>query len=232
MEKSVEATGKTFDEAVANALGKLNVDRDSVSVEVLEKGKSGFLGIGGTLTRVRVSYTVDRSERASNFLEGLIMRMGMTAKISCGSDENGNLSFELVGENMGALIGRRGETLEALQHLTGYVANKDEETGVRVTVDAENYRAKREEALIQLAKRSAEKAVKYRRNIPLEPMNAYARHVIHAALQDNKLVTTYSTGVDPNRRVVISVPGGERYQQRGTDSGRPFETGNRQQKKY
>ena len=111
---------------------------------------------------------------------------------------------ELVGENLGALIGRRGDTLDAIQHLTNYAVNRGETKRVRINVDAESYRAKREESLQRLAKKVGAKVTNYRRNITLEPMNAYERHVIHAALQDMPDVTTFSTGTEPNRRIVVA----------------------------
>lgn len=210
MEKVIETTGKTIEEAISFALAKLGVDRDAVSVEVLEKPKPGFLGLGGSPARVKVVFSESRAERAANFLRELLRLMGVTAAAEETEDAEGNINIDLTGDNMGILIGRRGDTLESLQHVTGYVANKGEESGVRVTVDTEGYRAKREEALISLAKKMAAKAVKYRRNMVLEPMNSYARHVIHAALQDDPEVTTRSIGVDPNRRIVITVPGGDK----------------------
>ena len=118
--------------------------------------------------------------------------------------EKGRYKVVLVGERLGQLIGHRGETLDAIQQLTNYSVNRGRAHRVRVHIDAENYRAKREESLRRLAKKVAMKVVKYRRNITLEPMNAYERHVIHTALQDVPGVTTYSTGVDPNRRVIVA----------------------------
>lgn len=210
MEKVIEATGKTIEDAISAALVQLGVDRDSVSVEVLEKPKPGFLGLGGSPARVKVRFSASRLERTSEFLRGMLERMCISALVEESEDADGNISFNLSGDNMGLLIGRRGDTLEALQHIVGYVSNKNEETGVRVTLDTEGYRAKREESLCQLAHKMAAKAVKHKRNMVLEPMNAYARHVIHTALQDNPDVTTKSTGVEPNRRVVVIVPGGDR----------------------
>ncbi|MDR1735714.1 MAG: protein jag [Oscillospiraceae bacterium] len=213
MEKYIEASGKTLDEAISAALAQLNMDRDSVSVEVLDKPKPGFLGIGGTLARVRVTYQAGRDTRVTAFLEGLLERMDANASLELNITDEGNLEYTMSGSKTGILIGRRGETLDAMQHLAGSVANRGEESPVRVTLDAENYRAKREASLIELATRTAAKAVKYRRNVPLDPMNSYSRHVIHTALQDYPGVTTHSVGNEPNRRVIISVPGGDRRRQ-------------------
>ena len=135
--------------------------------------------------------------------------MGAKAKPVIQIDDEGNYQVELVGEGLGALIGRRGETLDAIQQLTGYAVNHGPAKRVRIHVDAENYRAKREESLIRLANKVAGKVVKYRRNVTLEPMNAYERHVIHTALQEYPDVTTYSIGTEPNRRTVVSYSRGE-----------------------
>ena len=144
-------------------------------------------------------YTAIRS-----FLTGLLERMGVSADIEIGPRDNGGINVNLTGASMGAIIGRRGETLDAIQHLTNYVVNKDSEKHLHISVDAEDYRSKREESLTRLAEKMAEKAIKYKRSMALEPMNSYERHVIHTALQNYEGVTTSSTGVEPNRRVVVA----------------------------
>ncbi len=227
MEKVIETTGKTIEDAISSALSQLGVERDAVSVEVLEKPKPGFLGLGGTPAKIRVSFSESRLERTAGFLRELLSRMDIFARTEESEDADGNIAINLTGDNMGILIGRRGDTLEALQHVSGYIANKSEETNVRVTVDTEGYRAKREEALVSLAKKMAAKAVKYRRNMVLEPMNSYARHVIHSALQDSPDVTTKSTGVEPNRRVVITVPGGDKPTKSRPFNPQPYSGGSR-----
>lgn len=293
MEKSIIATGKTIDLAIQAALNELKMDRDAVSVEVLENAKSGFLGIGASPAKVKVTYEAPDAEveavpapalsaasrskskkqrlpkeekpaakqpaaqapaapaapakpaekkparpqqekrtapqpeakpaapkappkeypvaapgsmeaRIEAFMQGLLTHMGSDAvphAVATGEDA---YMVELVGENLGALIGRRGDTLDAIQHLTNYAVNRGETKRVRINVDAESYRAKREESLQRLAKKVGAKVTKYRRNITLEPMNAYERHVIHAALQDMPDVTTFSTGTEPNRRIVVA----------------------------
>ena len=143
-------------------------------------------------------------ERIEVFIKGLLEHMGSDAVPHAWKAENDTYQVDLVGENLGMLIGRRGETLDAIQHLTNYTINRDSNKRSRINVDAENYRLKREDSLRRLAMKVAGKVVKYRRNITLEPMNAYERHVIHATLQDVPDVTTYSTGTEPNRRVVVS----------------------------
>ena len=240
----LEKTGKTDDEAIAAALEEIGLDRDDVSVEIIERAKPGFLGIGSVPARVRISWEsegeepaapapeevpaakeeipaapaaaaeksepsepVDEPEdyaRVRSFLTGLLEHMDLEADISISEREGGGLLVDLQGPGMGAVIGRRGETLDAIQHLTNYAVNHGNEKHLRISVDAENYRAKREESLTRLAEKMAEKAIKYKRSMALEPMNSYERHVIHTALQNYEGVTTASTGTEPNRRVVVS----------------------------
>lgn len=138
------------------------------------------------------------------FLTGLLERMGVKAEIEIGPRDNGGINVNLSGSGMGAIIGRRGETLDAIQHLTNYAVNRGSDKHMHISVDAEDYRSKREESLNHLAVKMAEKAIKYKRSMALEPMNSYERHVIHTALQNYEGVTTSSTGVEPNRRVVVS----------------------------
>ncbi len=206
MIKSAEFSGKTEEEAVAAALAELGLERDAVSIKVIERAKSGFLGIGASPAKILVEYEVkdSKAEQVETFLKGLFQHMGSDAVPQVTEREDGVIDVQLVGENLGALIGRRGETLDAIQHLANYSVNRGAEKRVRINVDAEGYREKREESLKRLAEKVAGKVVKYRRNVTLEPMNSYERHVIHTALQDYKGVTTYSTGTEPNRRVVVA----------------------------
>ena len=278
MRQFIDVTGKTEDEAISRALEQLKLDRDDVSVEILERAKAGFLGLGSCPAKVRVSYgeddapapeqpkvmekvredkpkaekpkadkpkadkprtekkpaeksqrreepmkkeapkteevpfvpvdlgeevNDDRAQEIKKFLSGLLQQMEVTAEVKVYLPEKGRYKVILEGQGLGAIIGRRGETLDAIQQLTSYSVNR---TGsrVRVQLDAENYRAKREQSLERLANKVAAKVVKYRRSVTLEPMNAYERHVIHTALQEVPGVTTYSTGVDPNRRVIVA----------------------------
>ena len=313
MEKFITATGKTIDLAIEAGLTQLGMDRDSVSVEILETPKSGFFGIGASPAKVKLTYeapdepavpapalsSASRSkpkksapakaetaadapkviapaaapiqrpaeqraaksaenrpaqekpksdkprqmrpekpksdkprqpkpsapkkeaapvepkvyapaepgsmeERIEQFIKGLLEHMGSDAVPHAVKTADESYAVDLVGENLGILIGRRGETLDAIQHLANYAVNRGQNKRVRINVDAENYRLKREESLQRLAQKVAGKVTKYRRNITLEPMNAYERHVIHAALQDYPDVTTYSTGTEPNRRIVVA----------------------------
>ena len=282
----IDVTGKTEEEAIQSALAQLGMDRDDVSVEILERAKSGFLGMGAKPARVRVTYgpdeapmeevavpvkpavvekpekkeepqpkpqqpkqprpqqsrpqqpkqakpqpkreekaapvekpaapavdlpecTDDNAVRITAFLTGLLEHMDCPAAVKVYEEEKGRYKVILEGQKLGALIGRRGETLDAIQQLTNYAVNSGSEKRIRVHVDAENYRARREASLESLAMKVAGKVKKYRRSVTLEAMNAYERHVIHAALQDVKGVTTYSVGTEPNRRVVVAYDRGE-----------------------
>jgi spoIIIJ-associated protein len=206
MNQWIETSGKTEEEAIQAALDQLGLDRDAVSVEILERAKSGFLGLGGTQAKVRVTYSAEvaRAERVEEFLAGLLSRMNSEAQPQVRETEEGNIAVELIGPRLGQLIGRRGETLDAIQQITNYAVNFGQEKRVRIQIDAENYREKREESLQHLAEKVAGKVSKYRKNVMLEPMNAYERHVIHAALQDWENIITYSTGTEPNRRIVVA----------------------------
>ena len=296
MEKNIVATGKTIDLAIESALNQLGLDRDSVSVLVLQQAKQGFLGFGAQPAKVQVTYeapdpvpeapktalssasrskpkaaapvkkpepqpekkpeppkpaapkTEDKpeaprqpkperkpeapkapkqerkpeapkperkvreyvpaepgsvEEKIETFVKGLLEHMDSKAVPHCFKEESGSYKVDLVGDDLGYLIGRRGDTLDAIQHLTNYAVNRDVEGRIRVNVDAEAYREKREESLRRYARKKAQQVLKARRRTTLEPMNAYERHVIHAALQEMDNITTHSTGVEPNRRVVI-----------------------------
>ena len=278
----IDVTGKTEDEALRKGLEQLGMDRDDVSVSILERAKTGFLGIGATPARIRITYgpeeadvaapaevkiipetpaapkaepkpavpakpaapkadkprqdrqsRPDRSDRPRPekkerpapvapaidlpecdddnakriiaFVSGLLQHMDSAAEVKVYEVEKGRYKVILVGERLGQLIGHRGETLDAIQQLTNYAINTGSDSKrVRVQMDAENYRARREQSLESLARKVATKVQKYRRSVTLEPMNAYERHVIHAALQDVPGVNTYSVGTEPNRRVVVS----------------------------
>lgn len=280
MIKTLEKSARTEDEAISLALAELGLDRDDVSVEILTRSKSGFLGIGACNAVVKITYELPdpeplkevRSEQKKvtkpeakkekpaekkpvekksekkaeqkpaeiksenrqmpkaeqkavqpapekpavpnepaeyaairSFLDGLLEKMGVKAdiEISPRADADG-IDVKLSGKSMGAVIGRRGETLDAIQHLTNYAVNRGCDKRLHINVDAEGYRSKREESLVKLAEKMAEKAIKYKRSMALEPMNSYERHVIHSALQNYEGVTTASTGEEPNRRVVVS----------------------------
>ena len=281
----IDVTGKTEEEALRKGLEQLGMERDDVSVSILERAKSGFLGIGATPARIRITYGPeeadmaapaeaevkiipetpaeakkpapaapkaektapkaekprqerpqperapradrprpekrerpapvepdvdlplcedDNAKRIVAFVSGLLEHMDSSAEVQVYEMEKSRYKVVLVGKHMGQLIGHRGETLDAIQQLTNYAVNSGNEKRIRVHVDAENYRARREQSLESLARKVAAKVQKYRRSVTLEPMNAYERHVIHAALQEVPGVTTYSVGTEPNRRVVVS----------------------------
>ena len=275
MEKTIVTSGKTIDLAIEAALAQLGLDRDSVSVQVLQQAKSGFLGLGAQPAKVEVTYeapdpapkvalsSASRSkpkakpvvekkpeekkveapkiepkkeekkpepkkeapkaepqkpaepkvyapaepgsveEKIEVFLKGLLEHMGSDAVPHAWKTEEHTYKVEFTGSDLGYLIGRRGDTLDALQHLANYSVGRNVEGHIRINVDAEDYREKREDSLRRYARKKAQQVLKARRRTTLEPMNAYERHVIHAALQDMENITTHSTGTEPNRRVVI-----------------------------
>ncbi len=216
MMKFIEKQAATIDEAVKLALDELQMERDSVSVEVLEKGKSGFFGIGAVPASVRVSYEENTpATEAKAFVNGLLSRMGIKGEAFPTEGEDGQIILDIRGEDMGAVIGRRGDTLDAIQYLTSLTVNRGKEEHIRIAIDTEGYRAKREESLQRLARKMAGKVLKYHKNMTLEPMNPYERRIIHATLQDYKGVTTYSTGVEPNRRVVVALERGAKQPRSG-----------------
>ena len=298
MEKSIITSGKTIDLAIESALTQLGLDRDSVSVQVIQQAKAGFLGFGAQPAKVQVTYeapdpvpekpksalgSASRSkpkaaapvkkpeapkveapkaeapkteapkaekkvekkaekqqektekkvektekkvekkaekkveapkeyapaaegsteEKIEIFIKGLLEHMDSKAVPHCWKAEGSTYKVDLVGDDLGYLIGRRGDTLDAIQHLANYTINRDVEGHIRINVDAECYREKREDSLRRYARKKAQQVLKARRRTTLEPMNAYERHVIHSALQDMENITTHSTGTEPNRRVVI-----------------------------
>ena len=221
---TIEKSAKTKDEAIKLALEELGVSEDKVQIEVVEEGSKGFLGIGSKDAVVKVTLAdapvagvasvsektsvadggAEAEKRASEFL-GKIFEL-TNEEVNVDAKVEGEvLKVDLSGSDMGIVIGKRGETLDALQHLTSLVVNRGDSDFLKVSLDAENYRAKRNEALESLAHKLANKVVRTRRNTTLEPMNAYERRIIHAALQDHEEVTTYSVGQGVNRKVVIAL---------------------------
>ena len=264
MEKTIITSGKSIDLAIESALTQLGLDRDSVSVQVLQQAKAGFLGFGAQPAMVQVTYeapdpvpaapekpksalgSASRSkpkaaapvkkpeapkaekpkapkapkapaqpreytpaeagsveEKIETFLKGLLEHMDSKAVPHCWKADGNTYKVDLVGDDLGYLIGRRGDTLDAIQHLANYTINREVDGHIRINVDAEEYRQKREDSLRRYARKKAQQVLKARRRTTLEPMNAYERHVIHAALQEMENITTHSTGTEPNRRVVI-----------------------------
>ena len=201
--KTFEATGKTYEEALMAGLAQMELPSDKVDVEVLEEGTKGFLGIGAKPYKLRLVKKDTPAIRAEEFLKNVTSLMGLEVSFDITEDEDAML-INMQGDNQGILIGHRGETLDALQYLTSLQVNKGGKEYRRVTLDTEGYRAKREQTLIALAGRMANKVHKSGRRMMLEPMNPYERRILHATLQDNPYVTTHSEGEEPNRRVVIT----------------------------
>ena len=199
----IEVSAKNVDDAVIEACQKLVVTRDKLEYEVIEEGSNGFLGIGSkpAVIKARVKATVDG--KAVDFLKEVFAAMNMAIVIDAKFDETDhNLDIDLSGDDMGVLIGKRGQTLDSLQYLVSLVVNKDTEDYIRVKVDTEDYRRRRKE---NLAKNIAYKVKRTKRPVSLEPMNPYERRVIHSALQNDKYVTTHSEGDEPFRRVVVTL---------------------------
>lgn len=200
----IEKTAKNIDDAILAALEELGVSRDKVDVEVLEEGSKGILGIfGGKDAKVRVTLKQTPVTLATNFLKEIFDEMELKVDFDAKLEGN-DLTINLIGDDMGIIIGKRGETLDSLQYLTSLVVNRVEGSYIKVTIDTENYRVKRQEALRALAGRIADKVAKTGRRHIFEPMNPYERRVLHATLQGHDEVTTYSIGEDPNRKVVVS----------------------------
>ncbi|OAJ74676.1 DNA-binding protein [Brevibacillus sp. SKDU10] len=202
--KKALASAKTIDEAVEKALRELGVSKDRVNVRVLEEPSKGFLGLIGTRdAKVEVEVQYDPIEEGRGFLADVLKQMNLNVKIDSQKQSEGTV-FHMIGEDLGMVIGRRGQTLDSLQYLVNVVANKHAEKHVRIILDAENYRAKRREALEKLAYRLAQKAIHTKRNVRLEPMTAAERKVIHAFLQTRTDVITFSEGEEPHRYIVVA----------------------------
>ncbi len=201
-----EFTAKTVDEALTEALIKLETTSDQVEYEVIEKESNGFLGMFSKPAKIRVCKKESVQEIVTNFLNKLFSCMGIEVELVIEyKEEEGEMDIELKGEDMGLLIGKRGQTLDSIQYLTSLVANKDLEDYVKIKMDTENYRQRRKETIENLAKNIAGKVKKTRKPMHLEPMNPYERRIIHAVLQNDKYIETYSEGEEPFRKVVVTV---------------------------
>lgn len=203
--EEIKKSGKTIDEAVAAALAELGAEKDEVSITVLEEGSRGFLGMfGGKDATVLVKKNFDPIRIVESFLREVFVSMGLVIEIKAQMEEK-HLNVELIGEDMGILIGKRGQTLDALQYLVNLVVNKNSTSYISVMLDTENYRQRRKETLETLAFHLAKKVKHTRKNVVLEPMNPYERRIIHATLQNDRYVTTFSEGEEPFRNVVIAL---------------------------
>ncbi|MFA5527068.1 MAG: RNA-binding cell elongation regulator Jag/EloR [Peptostreptococcales bacterium] len=197
-----EKYGKTVEEAVSLALADLDVSKDSVTVTVLEEPSKGFLGLGAKLAKVRVQVNKRPMDIAKEFLNELFKKMKLDVNFTAKLEDN-IIHINIEGKDSGIIIGKRGHTLDSFQYLTSLVVNKNREEYLRVIINAENYREKREQILENLAKRLADKVQKTGRNVRLEPMNPYERRIIHATLQGYSKIETRSEGEDPYRRIII-----------------------------
>lgn len=201
-----EFVAKTVDEALTNAMLELETTAENLEYEVIEKETSGFLGMFGKPAKIRVRIKLTVENKAKKFLSDIFVAMGIVAEVEILYDEdNETLDINLNGENMGVLIGKRGQTLDSLQYIVSLIINKNSEKYIKVKLDTENYRARRKETLENLAKNIAFKVRKTRKSVSLEPMNPYERRIIHSALQNDKFVETYSEGDEPYRKVVINI---------------------------
>lgn len=205
----IEVSAKTVSEAITEACQKLGVTSDKLDYEIVDEGSSGFLGLGSkpAVIKAAVKTTeVSLEDKAKTFLNDVFAAMNMAVVVEVSYDENEKtMDIDLSGDEMGVLIGKRGQTLDSLQYLVSLVVNKEVDDYIRVKVDTENYRHRRKETLENLAKNIAFKVKKTRRPVSLEPMNPYERRIIHSALQNDKYVVTHSEGEEPFRRVVVTL---------------------------
>ncbi|WP_028308794.1 RNA-binding cell elongation regulator Jag/EloR [Desulfitibacter alkalitolerans] len=202
---TVETRGKTIDEAIEKALKELQTTREDVKIEILEEGSKGFFGlIGSKDAKVKVTKNVDPIELAKDFLTFVTRKVKVDVQYEVENRQD-HIYINIKGKNIGILIGRRGETLESLQYLTNLAVQKKVEDRIRIVLDIEGYRSRREQTLVKLANRLYEKVKKTHKSIVLEPMNPHERRIIHTALQNKNDIQTYSEGDEPYRKVVISL---------------------------
>ena len=202
----IEVSAKTVNDAITEACQKLVVTSDKLDYVVVEEGSSGFLGIGSKPAVIKARAKCSVTDIAKDFLDDVFTAMKLTVVVDVKFDEVENsMDIDLSGDEMGVLIGKRGQTLDSLQYLVSLVVNKENEEYIRVKVDTENYRKRRKETLENLAKNIAYKVKRTKRPLSLEPMNPYERRIIHSALQNDKYVTTHSEGEEPFRRVVVTL---------------------------
>ena len=202
----VEFTAKTVDDAITAACQKFLVTSDRLEYEVMEEGSSGFLGFNAKPARIKAKVKETVEDKARAFLDDVFAAMHMTVLVEVSfNEEEKVMDIELKGDDMGVLIGKRGQTLDSLQYLVSLVVNRDSDDYIRVKMDTENYRKRRKETLENLAKNIAYKVKRTKRSVSLEPMNPYERRIIHSALQNDKFVTTHSEGEEPFRHVVVTL---------------------------
>ncbi len=216
----IEVSAKTVNDAITEACQRLTVTSDKLEYEVVEEGSSGFLGIGSKPAVIKARVKCSVEDKAKDFLKEVFDAMNLAVIIDVKYDEAENsMDIDLSGDEMGVLIGKRGQTLDSLQYLVSLVVNKDMDNYIRVKVDTENYRQRRKETLENLAKNISYKVKRTKRPVSLEPMNPYERRIIHSALQNDKYVTTHSEGEEPYRHVVVVL---KKYEK----TGRNYERNN------
>ena len=204
-EKTITKSAKTEDEAVALALAELGLTEDEVEIKVIESATRGFLGLGGKDAVVEVTEKISIEKKAVKFLDSMVSKIVSNVNYETELIENRTLKIVMSGDDMGILIGRRGETLDSLQYLTSLAVNKVSGEFIKVQLDTENYRERRNETLVRLARRLASQVARSRKSVTLEPMSPNERRIIHSTLQNNRIVKTESIGEEPNRKVVISL---------------------------
>lgn len=219
----IEVSAKTVDDAITEACQKFTVTSDKLEFEVIDEGKAGLLGIGAKPAIIKVRVKSSMEDKAKDFLKDVFAAMNLTVVCDVKYDEaESTMDIELSGDEMGILIGKRGQTLDSLQYLVSLVVNKDVENYVRVKVDTENYRKRRKDTLENLAKNISFKVKRTGRTVTLEPMNPYERRVIHSALQNDKFVETHSEGEEPFRRVVVSLKEGVKVRENNNNRRRRY----------
>ena len=202
----IEVSAKTVNDAITEACQRLSVTSDKLEYEIMEEGSTGFLGIGAKPAIIKTCVKLSIEDNAKNFLKDVFEAMDLVVVVDVKYDEEEkSMDIDLSGDEMGVLIGKRGQTLDSLQYLVSLVVNKDSEDYIRVKVDTEYYRKRRKETLENLAKNIAYKVKRTKRPVSLEPMNPYERRIIHSALQNDRYVTTHSEGEEPFRRVVVTL---------------------------
>ena len=204
MSKTVKKSAKTVQEAIELALAELKLSKDEATIEIIEEGSKGLFGLGAKDAVVQVTSNVSPENRARTFLEDVFACMGMRINMDITFDEK-VMKVDLSGDNMGIIIGKHGDTLDALEHLVSLTVNRGDGDYVKVVLDTENYREKRRQTLVRLAENLSASVINNKKKITLEPMSAGERRIIHSTLQSNKLVDTYSIGEEPYRRVVIAL---------------------------
>lgn len=202
----IEISAKNVDDALTEASVRLGTTSDQIEYEIIEKGSSGFLGIGSKNAVIKVRKKYSTEDNVREFLDGVFSAMNLEVETLINVDEiNHQIDVELKGAEMGLLIGKRGQTLDALQYLTNLAVNKNVDVYYKVKIDTEDYRNRRKATLENLAKNIAYKVKRTHRAIELEPMNPFERRVIHSALQNDRYVTTHSEGDEPYRHVVVTL---------------------------